>query len=132
MSEVLRPRFDARIDERRGEVLRELFECSLCVLRDEIEFRTGWFLESVVSATLIVLVIRSRRPPLRSRPSRPLAVTTILVIAITLILPWTPVAAMLGFAPLPLKDLVVLLTIVATYVISAEFAKRVYFKVFNH
>jgi len=51
------------------------------------QFRTGWFLESVVSATLIVLVIRTRKPFFRSRPGRYLAIATILVVAATLALP---------------------------------------------
>src|SRR5205823_3486057 len=68
------------------------------------EFRTGWFIESVISATLIVLVIRSRRPLFRSRPSLPLMVATAGAIGITLVLPWTKLAGMLGFAPLTLID----------------------------
>jgi hypothetical protein len=48
------------------------------------QFRTGWFLESVASASLIVLVIRSRKPFFKSRPSRYLSTATLLVVVVTL------------------------------------------------
>ncbi len=55
-------------------------------------FRTGWFQESVISASLIVLVIRSRRPFFQSRPGIYLLATTLLVVGLTMLLPYTPVA----------------------------------------
>jgi len=54
------------------------------------QFRTAWFTESVVSASLIVLVIRSRKPFYRSKPSKYLSITTLLVVIATLVLPSTP------------------------------------------
>src|SRR5882724_212847 len=54
------------------------------------QFRTGWFLESVCSASLIVLVIRSQKPFFRSKPSKYLSVATLSTVALTLILPFTP------------------------------------------
>ena len=48
------------------------------------QFRTGWFLESVISASLIVLVIRSRKPFFKSRPSPYLLTATLLVVVVTL------------------------------------------------
>ena len=91
-------------------------------------FRTGWFLESVISATLIVLVIRSRRPCFKSRPSRYLLTATVLVVAATLLLPWTPVARWFGFEPVPLAFLAAMGTIVVAYVIAAEVIKSWFFK----
>ena len=64
------------------------------------QFRTGWFLESVISATLIVLVIRSQKPFYKSRPNLPLLGATLIIIACTLLLPYTPLAPVLGFQPL--------------------------------
>src|SRR5512139_2200544 len=66
------------------------------------QFRTGWFLESVVSASLIVLVVRTRKPFFMSRPSRPLAAATCLVAGGTIVLPYTPLAAVFDFVPLGL------------------------------
>ena len=76
------------------------------------EFRTGWFVESVISASVIVLVVRSRRPFTRSRPSRGLLVATLAVVGLTLLLPYTPLNGPLGFVPLPPLFLAALLCIV--------------------
>jgi Mg2+-importing ATPase len=92
------------------------------------QFRTGWFLESVISATLIVLVIRSRRPFFKSRPGRNLFVATLLVVAGALILPWTPLAPILGFTRLPLSILLVLGIVVTAYIAAAEWAKNIFYK----
>jgi Mg2+-importing ATPase len=56
------------------------------------QFRTGWFLESVVSASLIVLVIRSRKPFFKSRPGKYLLMATLSIVVVTLVLPFTPAA----------------------------------------
>ena len=64
-----------------------------------VEFRTGWFLESVISAALVVLVIRTRTRMLATPPSRPLALATACTIVAAVILPLSPVAGVLGFAP---------------------------------
>jgi Mg2+-importing ATPase len=91
-------------------------------------FRSGWFVESVISASFIVLVVRTPRPLLRSLPSRPLLLATLLVAAVSIALPFTPVAAPLGFKPLPLGVLALLLAIVALYVLAAEWAKRAFYR----
>ena len=65
-------------------------------------FRSGWFVESLATQTLIVFVIRTRRVPfLRSRPSRPLLVSVIAVVLIGALIPQSPLNDALGFAPLP-------------------------------
>lgn len=69
------------------------------------QFRTGWFLESVVSAALIVLVVRSRRPFFRSRPGRQLRIATGAIVVVAIALPYTPFAPLLGLVPLPLAAL---------------------------
>ncbi len=92
------------------------------------QFRTGWFVESVVSAGLIVLVIRTRKRFYQSRPSRPLLLATFAIAALTLILPYTPLAIPLGFAPLPLVFLPVLGGIMVFYIVSAETAKLFFYR----
>jgi Mg2+-importing ATPase len=92
------------------------------------QFRTGWFLESVTSASLIVLVIRTRRPFLRSRPGRQLLLATLLVAAATIILPYTPLRTILGFNPMPLPFLGVLGIILALYIGAAELAKKAFYR----
>jgi Mg2+-importing ATPase len=92
------------------------------------QFRTAWFLESVVSASLIVLVVRTRRPFFMSRPSRPLTVATGLVVAATVALPYTPLAAVFGFVPLGLSYLVPVGAVVVLYIVTAEITKRAFYR----
>ena len=92
------------------------------------QFRTGWFLESVISASLIVLVIRSRKPFFKSRPSKYLFMATLLVVVVTLILPFTPLGKIFGFSPLPISFLLLIGIIVMGYIISAEMAKTIFYR----
>jgi Mg2+-importing ATPase len=91
------------------------------------EFRTGWFLESVVSASLIVLVIRTRRPFFKSPPRIYLTLATLFVVAFTVALPWTPLGRLFGFVPLPFEFITLLAAILVLYVASAEIVKRVFY-----
>jgi P-type Mg2+ transporter len=90
-------------------------------------FRTGWFLESVVSASLIVLVIRSRKPFFKSRPSPYLLTATLLVMVVTLMLPFTPLGEIFGFSQLPIAFPLLIGIIVIMYMITAEMAKTVFY-----
>ena len=88
------------------------------------QFRTGWFLESVVSASLIVLVVRTRHLFYRSRPSIYLIIATGVVILLTLLLPYSPLANIFEFTHLPPMFLAALVVILFLYVAGAEVAKR--------
>jgi Mg2+-importing ATPase len=92
------------------------------------EFRTGWFVESVVSAAMVVLVIRTRRPFFLSMPSRLLFFVTIAIVGLTVLIPFTVVGRLFGFVPLPLPFLGMLGAIVIVYIIGAEITKRVFFR----
>ena len=66
------------------------------------EFRSGWFVESLATQTLVIFAIRTRRIPFsRSRPSLPLVIAALAVVAVGTVLPFTPLAPLLGFQPLP-------------------------------
>ncbi|MEH1969253.1 magnesium-translocating P-type ATPase [Nostoc sp.] len=91
------------------------------------QFRTGWFLESVISASLVVLVVRTRQSILNSKPGKYLLMATLATIGLTIIIPWTPLATLLGFQPLPLSFMLVLGAIVVFYIIAAENVKRVFY-----
>jgi P-type Mg2+ transporter len=95
------------------------------------QFRTGWFIESVISASVIVLVIRTRRSFFGSKPGKYLLIATLLIVAVTILFPFTPLAELLGFQPLPLKILLVIGMIVVLYIIGAEIAKRSFYKRVN-
>ena len=87
-------------------------------------FHTGWFVESLATQTLVLFVIRTFGNPLRSRPSVPLTATTVAVVAIALILPFTAWGEMLGFTALPWAFFVFLGIAAPTYLLIVEFAKR--------
>jgi Mg2+-importing ATPase len=92
------------------------------------QFRTAWFLESVVSAALIVFVVRSRISFFKSRPGKYLVTATFLIIVVTLALPYTPIAHLVGFQPLPLSLLALLGVIVVLYLTTAELAKGIFYR----
>jgi P-type Mg2+ transporter len=92
------------------------------------QFRTGWFIESIVSASLIVLVVRSRRPFFRSRPSKLLALATAAIVIVTLLTPHLPFAGMLGFQPMPARFYPIIAAIIIAYIAAAEFAKRLFYR----
>jgi P-type Mg2+ transporter len=92
------------------------------------EFRTGWFMESVVSASLIVLVVRTRKPFYKSKPGRALLISTMIIAGITIILPFTPIAHLFGFGGLPLRFIPWLVIIIVMYIGTAELAKHFFYK----
>ena len=95
---------------------------------DAARFRTGWFIESVLSASLIVLVIRTRRLFFRSPPRIYLTLATLFVMAFTVALPWTPLGRLFGFVPLPLEFIALLAVILVLYVAGAEITKRIFYR----
>lgn len=95
---------------------------------DPHQFRTGWFLESVASAAMIVLALRTRRPIWRSLPGRYLVAATVAVIGVALALPYTPLAGPLGFEALPSSFLAWVAGILAVYLALVEGAKALFYK----
>ncbi len=87
-------------------------------------FHTGWFVESLATQTLVLFIIRTAGNPLRSRPSLPLAITTVLIVCIGIILPYTPLAGPLGFTPLPGLFFLFLAAMIITYLLMVEIVKR--------
>ncbi|HLJ55851.1 MAG TPA: magnesium-translocating P-type ATPase, partial [Chthonomonadaceae bacterium] len=87
-------------------------------------FHTGWFVESLATQALVLFVIRTMGNPLRSRPSVPLIATTLLVVGIGVLLPYSPLAGPLGFTPLPLGFFVFLCIVIVTYLLLVELVKR--------
>ncbi len=92
------------------------------------QFRTGWFMESVISASVIVLVVRTRRPFIRSRPGKYLLLSTLIIAGITFVLPYLPVAVAFGFRPVPVSFFPALGAILILYILSAEMAKRIFYR----
>jgi Mg2+-importing ATPase len=91
----------------------------------EAFFHTGWFVESLCTQTLVLFVIRTYGRPWKSRPSLALAGTVVAVAAAGIVIPATPIAATLGFVPLPLSYLGFVVVATAAYLAVVEGAKRV-------
>ncbi len=85
-------------------------------------------MESVISASLIVLVIRTKKPFFKSIPGKYLSAATLLIVAIALLFPFMPIGNVFGFTQLPLSFLIVMGLIVAVYIISAEIMKAVFYR----
>ncbi|MFO0804310.1 MAG: magnesium-translocating P-type ATPase [Gemmataceae bacterium] len=90
----------------------------------EAQFHTGWFVESLATQTLVLLVIRTGGNPLRSRPSRPLLFTILTVSMIGFVLPYSPLATALGFEPMPPAFVLFVLVVTAAYLAMTQAAKR--------
>jgi Mg2+-importing ATPase len=92
------------------------------------EFRTGWFVESLMTELLITLVLRTRRSIFKSKPSFYLWFSTLAVTVVALVIPYLPFGPLLGFTPLPPLALFLLLMITAVYVVVSEVAKLLYYQ----
>jgi Mg2+-importing ATPase len=91
-------------------------------------FQTGWFVESVLTEVLVLLIIRTTRPALKSRPSRWLLGTSIGTAILTIALPYWPVGQWIGLQPLPLTLLGFMIAIAAVYGVLVETTKRRFFR----
>jgi Mg2+-importing ATPase len=92
-------------------------------------FQTGWFVESLATQTLVIFVIRTRRVPFfKSRPSLPLLVASLAVVVAAAVAPFTPVAGLFGFTPLPAGYFAVLAAMVVTYLVLVETAKWAFYR----
>jgi Mg2+-importing ATPase len=89
-------------------------------------FQTGWFVESLLTQTLIIHVIRTNKLPfVQSRPSAFLLLTSAAIIAVGIVLPFSPLRDYLGFSALPLLYWPLLALTVAGYVVLTQAAKMV-------
>ena len=89
------------------------------------EFRTAWFLESMATQVLVIFVIRSNGRPWRDLPSPILAASSLGVLLVAMVLPFTPIAGWFGFESPPLLVTVYLGLVVITYLAASELLKGV-------
>ena len=93
------------------------------------EFRTGWFVESIATQTLVIYVIRTRRVPFfKSRPSLPMLLVPTGAALVGAILPYTGLAHLLGFTPLPTTFFLLLFGMVVVYLLLVELAKTRFYR----
>jgi P-type Mg2+ transporter len=93
-------------------------------------FHSGWFVESLVTQTLVIFVIRTRRVPFfKSRPSTPLLVTTVLCAGAGAAIPYIPpIADLFGFKALPASFMAILVVMIATYLLLAQLGTALFFR----
>lgn len=90
-------------------------------------FQSGWFIEGLLSQTLIVHMIRTRRIPfVQSRAARPLFAMTTVVMAVGIALPFSPLASYLQLQALPLSYFPWLVAITAGYMVLTRAVKGFY------
>jgi len=94
----------------------------------ERQFQTGWFVESLLTELVIALVVRTRRPFFRSRPGTLLWASTLIVSLVTLAVPYLPFSQLLGFTPLPIWVMVMLVILTGLYVVATEIAKKFFYE----
>ena len=95
---------------------------------DAVTFRSGWFLESVATELAVMFVLRTQRPFFRSRPGRLLTLSSLAVGALTLVIPYSPVAGLLGLdGPAPAL-LALLMLITVLYVAATEVTKYFFYR----
>ena len=95
---------------------------------DETLFRSGWFVENVVSAALVVLVIRTKKTFYRSKPGKLLLAAVVFIACAIPLLPATSLGQLFGFQPIPLIFYGPLILIIALYLFFVEIAKYFFFK----
>ncbi|MGZ4426227.1 MAG: magnesium-translocating P-type ATPase [Gaiellaceae bacterium] len=96
-------------------------------------FRSGWFVESLATQSLIIFAIRTRRVPFfHSRPSTPLALATVTCVTIGVLLPFSPLAHVLGFVALPAGFLAALAVMIVIYLVLVELGKLRFYRVRPH
>jgi Mg2+-importing ATPase len=91
-------------------------------------FRTGWFVESLATQTLVVFVIRTAGNPFRSRPSGRLLIGVVAVSLAGAVLPYTRLGVVLGFIPLPLSLLAAILLLALTYLVLVQTVKTWFYR----
>jgi P-type Mg2+ transporter len=95
-------------------------------------FQTAWFVESICTQTLVIFVIRTRVVPFyHSRPSNLLLISTLLIVVIACILPFTIIGSIFGFVELPLSFFAVLALLVIGYIVLVELVKRWFYQKYS-
>jgi len=91
-------------------------------------FHTGWFVESLATQTLVVFVIRTAGNPFKSCPSRSLVIGVLAVVAVAVVLPYTPAGSLVGFIPLPLSLLGAIAGLAVTYLLVVQAVKSWFYR----
>lgn len=91
-------------------------------------FQTGWFIESLATQILVIFVIRTRLSPFKSRPHPIFIVSSFIILAIGILITFSPLGASFGFIKLPLYFFFILILMVCAYLSIAELGKRFFYR----
>lgn len=91
-------------------------------------FQTGWMLESVISAMVVMLIVRTKRPVIKSKPSNKLLLAIVLVAIALIAIIYSPINTYLGLIALPAQALLSMLAISLIYALTAEILKKQFYK----
>src|SRR6202011_5765404 len=94
----------------------------------EALFQTGWFIESLATQVMVIFVLRTRRNPLRSRPHPLLAITSVAVVVLAVVLPFTPLGEWFGFVPPSSAFLLAIAGLTVSYLLLAQGAKWAFYR----
>jgi Mg2+-importing ATPase len=94
----------------------------------EVLFHTGWFVESLATQVLVIFIIRTHKNPFKSRPNPWLTASSLLVVTLAIVLPFTSLAGYLGFEPLPPLFFLVLTGMVVLYLLIVAQVKQWFFR----
>ena len=95
---------------------------------NEALFQTGWFIESLATQVLVIFVLRTRRNPLKSRPHPLLATTSVAVVVLGVVLPFTPLGSWFGFVPPSATFLLAIAGLTVSYLLLAQCAKWAFYR----
>jgi Mg2+-importing ATPase len=95
---------------------------------NEATFQTGWFIESLATQVLVIFALRTRRNPLRSRPHPLLAAASAAIVALAVLLPFTPVGEWFGFVRPSPALMLAIAALTAGYLLLAEGAKQAFYR----
>jgi Mg2+-importing ATPase len=105
------------------------FYIMLVILQaDEKLFQTGWFVESLCTQVLVIFIIRTRGNPVKSHPHPILMATSIVVVCIAAVLPFSPIGTYFGFVPPPARFYFILGAMVLVYLLVVEWAKQRFYR----
>ena len=96
----------------------------------EALFHTGWFIESMATQVLVIFIIRTRKNPFKSRPNPWLIACSLTVVAVAVVLPFTPAGVHLGFVAPPAFLLLILIVMLLAYLLAVEAMKKWFFSRF--
>ena len=96
-------------------------------------FHTGWFVESLATQVFVVYIIRTAKIPfIESRPSKTFLLTTLFIVILAALLPYTILGKLMGFVPLPMLFFLILVAIILTYLALVQIVKKWFIKKFGY